>query len=104
MSAIDPGSFKAEKSGAAAAAALNRIKPLADALPASRLFSAISTMSDKSAAAALEYEKAALATLREELAEAEVNLTKASALADQLNSILADQVPIPLPNFFRKKR
>jgi hypothetical protein len=96
-------SFKAEKASAAAASALKKIAPLAETLPAGRLFSAIATMSDTSSAAALEFERAALATLRQELAEAEVNLERASALADQLNSVLSDQIPIPLPNFFRKK-
>jgi hypothetical protein len=101
---VETYSFRGENAASAAASALRKIQPLAKSLPAGRLFEAISSLADKSASAALEYEKAAIAMLRNEIAEAEINLKKANRVADEINDAFGDQVAIPLPNFFKKRR
>ncbi len=108
MTAVSPGiesfSFAGEKAGRAGASALRKIKPLAESTSPNRLFEAIASLSDVSASAAIEYERAAIAALKSEIAEAEIRVAHANELADRLHDHLAQAVPIPLPNFFRRKR
>ncbi len=105
--AIESFAFEGETAGTSAASALKKIKILTEKLPAGRLFDAISTLSDKSAAAAIEYEKAAIAVLRQEIAEAEANFAKADLLARELDELLSDQIgqiALPLPAYMKKRR
>jgi hypothetical protein len=101
---IESFSFAAETAGTAAAAGLRRIRPLSEERPASRIFDAIASMAKTSDAASVEYEKAAIAALRDEIAKAEEFVAKANKLADDLTAALDNQTPVPLPAFFKKKR
>jgi hypothetical protein len=103
-SGIESFSFSGEKAGRAAASALKKISTLSDMLPGARLAEAIASLSDISAQSALEYERAALAVLKQEIAEAEEAISRANVLADKLNTHLAAEIPIPLPEFFKRKR
>lgn len=98
--AMESFSFNGEAVGVAGAAALRKVRSLVDCAPPGRLFAAISTLSDKSAAAAEAYEAAGLAelaTLRES------HLTKGTAITRGLSSSIASDVATPLPAFIRHR-
>jgi hypothetical protein len=100
---VDTFSFSGENASRAGASALRKIKPLSETMPMPKLAEAIASLSDMSAQAAIEYEKAAIAILRQEIAAAEASVAAANELADKLEQHMANEVPIPLPNFFRRK-
>ena len=77
--AIESYSFDGESVGVAGAAALRRVKTLAESAPQGRLFGAIVTMVETSAQAADAFEKASLAELRHESAAANAHLSRGKA-------------------------
>ncbi len=89
--------------GAAGAAALRKVKSLADSAPQGRLFAAISTLSDNSGKAAAEYEAASLATLRHEAEEAEARLARGSRLVNRLKEAMGAEPAVQLPEFMRRR-
>jgi hypothetical protein len=89
--------------GTAAAAALQRTKVLIDALSPGKAFDAITAMSEVSATAAIEYQKAAIAVLREEIALAERNIARANALADELHRTLDAREPVQFPGYLKQR-
>ncbi len=99
---VEHFSFDGEIVGAAGAAALRKVKSLAEAAPQGRLFAAISTLSDNAGMAAAEFEAASLATLRNETAEAEARLSRGSRILQRLKTA-ADEVATPLPDFMRRR-
>jgi hypothetical protein len=107
MSAASPGiesfSFNGESVGAAGAAALRKIRPLAEAAPQGRLFASIATLADTSAMAAQEFEAAGLAELRAETAAAEARLNRGMRLVNRLKESFGAEVATPLPAFIRRK-
>lgn len=96
-------SFDGAAVGAAGAAALRRVKTLADAAPQGRLFAAISTLADNSGKAAAEYEAASLATLRHETEEAEARLARGTRMVNRLKEAMGAEVAVPLPDFMRRR-
>ena len=101
--AIESFSFSGEAVGIAGAAALRKVRPLAEAAPPGRLFSAIATLADTSANAAREFEAAGLATLRLETEEAEARLNRGTRLVHQLRTAFGAEVATPLPRFMRRR-
>jgi hypothetical protein len=99
---IEKFSFDGEAVGAAGAAALRKVRSLAEAAPQGRLFAAISTLTDNSGKAAQEYEAACLATLRLESVEAEARLKRGTRMVKRLKDIADGDVAIPLPDFMRR--
>jgi hypothetical protein len=95
-------SFDGEAVGAAGAAALRKVKSLAEAAPQGRLFAAIATLADNSGKAAAEYEAASLATLRLETEEAEARLARGTRMVHRLKEALGAEVAVPLPDFMRR--
>ncbi len=102
--AMETLASRGENASRAAASALRKIEPLSKVLPAGRLFEAIASLTDSSATAALEYEKAAIAMLKDEMSAAEINIKNANRVADEINAAFGDQIPVPLPNFFKRNR
>ena len=100
---VEAFSFDGESVGAAGAAALRKVKSLAEAAPQGRLFAAISTLSDNAGMAAAEFEAASLAHLRRETEEAEARLTRGTRLVHRLKDALGAEVATPLPDFMRRK-
>jgi hypothetical protein len=98
---IENFSFDGELVGAAGAAALRKVKSLAESAPEGRLFAAIATLADKSGKAALEYEAASLAMLRHETEEAEARLARGTRMVKRLKENLNAEVATPLPDFIR---
>jgi hypothetical protein len=94
-------SFDGESVGVAGAAALRKVKFLAESAPQGRLFSAISTLSDNAGLAAAEYEAASLALLRGEAATAEKHLTRGTRMTSRLKEKAAETEAVPLPAFMR---
>lgn len=101
--AIETFTFGGEDAGVAAATALRKVRPLAEAAPPGRLFAAIATLADNSAAAAHEYEMAGIAELQRETAEAEAHLSRATQFVHRLKSAMGAEVATPLPAFIRRK-
>jgi thioredoxin-like negative regulator of GroEL len=104
--ALKPGiekfSFDGEAVGAAGAAALRKVRSLAEAAPQGRLFDAISTLIDNSGKAAAEYEAASLAILRHETEEAQARLTRGTRMVKRLKEIADGEMAVPLPDFIRR--
>jgi hypothetical protein len=101
-SGIEAFSFDGETVGAAGAAALRKVKFLAEAAPQGRLFAAISTLSDNAGSAAAEFEAASLATLRNETEEAERRLARGTRMVHRLKEVMGADVATPLPDFMRR--
>jgi hypothetical protein len=85
MAAMESFSFDGETIGAAGAAALRKVKTLAELAPQGRLFASIATLTDMSASATIALEKG--------------ELEKATHIARGL----ADKGESKLPSFFRRK-
>jgi hypothetical protein len=100
--AVEKFSFDGEAVGAAGAAALRKVKSLAESAPQGRLFAAIATLADNSGKAAAEYEAASLAMLRNETEEAEARLARGTRMVHRLKEALEAEVAIPLPDFMRR--
>ncbi len=98
---VENFSFDGETVGAAGAAALRKVKSLAESAPQGRLFAAIATLADNSGKAAAEYEAASLATLRHETEEAEARLSRGTRMVHRLQEALGAEFATPLPNFMR---
>ena len=98
--AIEAFSFGGESAGIAGAAALRKVKSLVETAPQGRLFAAISTLSDSSAAAAEAYEAAGLAELQ---AASEHHLARGNRITTRLREALGADVATPLPGFIRKR-
>jgi hypothetical protein len=96
-------SFDGEAVGAAGAAALRKVKSLAESAPQGRLFASIATLSDNSGKAAAEYEAASLATLRHETAEAEARLARGTRMVQRLKEAMGAEMATPLPDFIRMR-
>jgi hypothetical protein len=96
-------SFDGEAVAAAGAAALRKVKSLAEAAPQGRLFAAISSLSDNAGMAAAEYEAASLATLKNETAEAEARLARGTRMIHRLKEAMGAEVATPLPDFMRRR-
>jgi hypothetical protein len=101
--AVENFSFDGEAVGAAGAAALRKVKSLAESAPQGRLFAAIATLADNSGKAAAEYEAASLATLRHETEEAEARLARGTRMVKRLKESLSAEVAVPLPDFVRQR-
>jgi hypothetical protein len=101
--AIESFTFGGEAVGVAAATALRKVRPLAEAAPPGRLFASISTLADTSAAAAREYERAGIAELNRQTEEANARLSRATQLLNKLKSDSGIDIPTPLPAFVRRK-
>jgi hypothetical protein len=95
-------SFDGEAVGAAGAAALRKVKSLADSAPQGRLFASIATLADNAGQAAAEYEAASLATLRHETEDAEARLARGNRMISQLKQVMGAEVATPLPDFMRR--
>jgi hypothetical protein len=89
--------------GTAGAAALRRVKSLAESAPQGRLFASIATLADNAGKAAAEYEAASLATLRNETAEAEARLARGNRMVQRLKDTMGAEVAVPLPDFMRRR-
>jgi hypothetical protein len=100
---VERFSFDGEAVGAAGAAALRRVKSLAEAAPQGRLFASIATLSDNSGKAAAEYEAASLATLRHENEEAEARLARGTRMVQRLKEAMGAEMATPLPDFIRMR-
>jgi hypothetical protein len=100
---VESFSFDGEDVSAAGAAALRRVKSLAEAAPQGRLFSAISTLSDNAGKAAAEFEAASLATLARETEEAEARLARGTRMVHRLKEAMRAEVAVPLPDFMRRR-
>lgn len=85
MASVETFSFDGESFGTSGAAALRKVKSLADSAPAGRLFASIATLTDMSAAAADALEKG--------------QLEKATHIATKL----AQKGEFKLPRFFQRK-
>jgi hypothetical protein len=90
--------FHGEDAGVMAAVALRKVRPLAECAPPGRLFAAISTLADTSAAAAVEFEAAGLAQLKSEHALSEFHATRGARLAKRLKDTAERVVAAPLPS------
>lgn len=101
--AIDSFSFSGEAVGVAGAAALRKVRPLAEAAPPGRLFASISTLADTSATAAAEFEAASLAMLAKETSQAEAHMGRGMRMAHRLKSAFGAEVATPLPEFMRRR-
>jgi hypothetical protein len=85
MASIETFSFDGESFGPAGAAALRKVKSLADSAPTGRLFASIATLTEISTAATAALETG--------------HLEKATHIAAKL----AQKGELKLPSFFRKK-
>jgi hypothetical protein len=101
--AIESFTFGGEAVGVAAATALRKVRPLAEAAPPGRLFASISTLADTSAAAAREFERAGIAELNRQTEEANARLSRATQLLHKLKGAADTEVATPLPAFVRRK-
>lgn len=101
--AIESFSFSGEAVGVAGAAALKKVRPLAECAPPGRLFASISTLSDHAGEAALAFEKAALADLRKETEAANLALRHGMAVAERLKQTFGAEQATPLPAFARSR-
>jgi hypothetical protein len=98
---VETFSFDGENVGVAGAAALRKVKFLAEAAPQGRLFAAISTLSDNAGLAAAEYEAASLAVLHGETAVAESRLKRGTRQVARLKANSEIETAVPLPAFMR---
>jgi hypothetical protein len=96
-------SFDGTAVGAAGAAALRKVKSLAESAPQGRLFASIATLADNAGKAAAEYEAASLAALRNETEEAESRLARGTRMVQRLKDATGAEVAVPLPDFMRKR-
>lgn len=101
--AIECFSFSGEAAGIAGAAALKKVRPLAECAPPGRLFSAISTLADNAGEAAAAFERAALADLHAETHASNAHLQRGIALAQRLKDSFNVDVATPLPAFARTR-
>lgn len=101
--AIESFTFGGEAAGVAAAVALRKVRPLAEAAPPGRLFASISTLADASAAAAREFERAGVAELERQTEEANAHLSRATQLLRKLKGAADFAAATPLPAFVRRK-
>jgi hypothetical protein len=100
---VEHFSFDGEQVGAAGAAALRKVKSLAEAAPPGRLFAAIASLSDNAGMAAAEYEAASLATLRNETDKAEARLARGTRMIKRLKDAADAEIAVPLPDFMRRR-
>lgn len=101
--AIESFTFGGEAVGVAAAAALRKVRPLAEAAPPGRLFASISTLADASAAVTREYEHAGIAEINSQTEEANSHLSRATQLIHKLKGAVGIEAATPLPAFVRRK-
>jgi hypothetical protein len=101
--AIESFTFSGEAVGVAGAAALRRVKSLAESAPPGRLFASIATLADNAGKAAAEYEAASLAMLHHENEEAETRLARGTRMVHRLRETFGAEVATPLPDFMRRK-
>ncbi|MCA0434558.1 MAG: hypothetical protein LCH46_15010 [Proteobacteria bacterium] len=99
--AIETFSFDGEAVGAAGAAALRKVRSLADSAPPGRLFAAIATLTDTSAEAAKAFEAAGLAELDAEKSNAKTQ--HGMRFAKRLKQAAGVEGATPLPAFIRRK-
>ena len=85
LAPVETFSFEGESFGSAGAGALRKVKSLADTAPTGRLFAAIATLTEMSAATTIALEKG--------------QMEKATTIARRL----VDAGEAKLPSFFRKK-
>jgi hypothetical protein len=85
MASIETFSFDGESFGASGAAALRKVKSLAESAPTGRLFASIATLTEMSATATTALEKG--------------EFEKATHVAAKL----AQKGELKLPNFFKRK-
>ncbi len=85
LASIETFSFDGESFGASGAAALRKVKSLADSAPTGRLFASIATLTEMSNGATIALEKG--------------QMEKATTIVRRL----ADAGEAKLPSFFRKK-
>jgi hypothetical protein len=85
LASIETFSFDGESFGASGAAALRKVKSLADSAPTGRLFASIATLTEMSHGTTIALEKG--------------QIEKATSIARRL----ADAGEAKLPSFFRKK-
>jgi hypothetical protein len=85
LASIETFSFDGESFGASGAAALRKVKSLADSAPTGRLFASIATLTEMSHGTTVALEKG--------------QIEKATSIARRL----ADAGEAKLPSFFRKK-
>jgi hypothetical protein len=98
--AMESFSFGGEAAGIAGAAALRKVRSLADAAPQGRLFAAIATLADTSSAAAEAYEASSLADLR---STADHHMARGNRIANRLHETIEAVAATPLPTFMRKR-
>jgi hypothetical protein len=101
--AVEKFSFDGEVVSAVGAAALRRVKSLAEAAPQGRLFAAISSLSDNAGAAAADFEAASLATLRKETEAADIHLARGKRRLQRLKEAIGGDLVTPLPAFMRAR-
>ncbi len=94
--------FSGEDVGAAGAAALRKMKFLANSAPAGRLFASIATLSATSDSAADEFEAAGLAELKSQTEAAESHLHRGMRLSSRLKEAFGAEIATPLPQFLRR--
>ena len=99
--AIETFSFNGEAVGVAGAAALRKVRSLAESAPPGRLFAAIATLSDTSAEAARAFEAAGLAELNAQIADAKAQ--QGMRQVKRLKQAAGVQGAAPLPSFMRRK-
>jgi hypothetical protein len=85
MASVESFSFDGESFGASGAAALRKVKSLADSAPTGRLFASIATLTDMSAATVEAIENG--------------HMEKAANIAAKLSKV----GDIKMPSFFRRK-
>jgi hypothetical protein len=98
--AMESFSFGGEPAGIAGAAALRKVKSLAETAPQGRLFAAIATLADSSAAAAEAYEAAGLAELR---SVSDHHFARGNRISSRLQEALGAETATPLPAFMRRR-
>jgi hypothetical protein len=99
---VEAFSFDGELVGVAGAAALRKVRSLAESAPQGRLFASISTLSDNAGLAAAEYEAASLATLRHETEAAAASMMRGNRSAKKLKQAAEAEAATPLPAFIRR--
>ncbi len=99
--AIETFSFNGETVGEAGAAALRKVRSLADSAPPGGLFAAIATLSDTSAEAARAFEAAGLAELNSQTADSKAQ--QGMRQVKRLQQAAGVEGATPLPAFIRLK-
>ena len=104
-----PGEFSfaaGGMAGTAASAALRRVRGLADAAPAGRLFQAIATLADKSRNIETELESGSEALDRGNDNDATLHFARAIVRMDEMAAAATPrkQFPAELPDYLKKRR